>query len=46
MKTILALALAVFLTGCATNGTQQGPTLQEVRDTACPVAVGVMCASD
>ena len=42
MKTVIALALAVFLAGCATNGTKQGPTLQEVRDTACPIVIGVV----
>ena len=43
MKTILALALALILTGCATtDGTRQGPTLQEVRDTACPITIGVV----
>ena len=43
MKTILALALALVLTGCATtDGTRQGPTLQEVRDTACPITIGVV----
>lgn len=43
IKLILALATAVVLTGCATtDGTRQGPTLQEVRDTACPIVIGVV----
>ena len=42
IRLIAALALAAVLTGCATNGTKQGPTLQEVRDTACPIVIGVV----
>jgi copper homeostasis protein CutC len=43
IRLIIALAVAAVLAGCATtNGTTQGPTLQEVRDTACPVIEGVV----
>ena len=42
IRLIAALALAAVLTGCATNSTRQGPTLQEVRDTACPIVIGVV----
>jgi hypothetical protein len=42
IRLIAALAIAAVLAGCATNGTKQGPTLQEVRDTACPIVIGVV----
>lgn len=43
IRLIFALALAVILAGCAiTDGTRKGPTLQEVRDTACPIIIGVV----
>ena len=42
IKLFFALAVATILTGCATTAGQQGPTLAEVRDTACPIVIGVV----
>lgn len=43
IKLTIALMLTAVLAGCATtDGTRQGPTLQEVRDTACPIVIGVV----
>jgi hypothetical protein len=40
---LFGAAVVLILTGCATtDGTRQGPTLQEVRDTACPIVIGVV----
>lgn len=39
----MALLLATLFAGCATtSGETRGPTLAEIRDTACPVALGVI----
>ncbi len=37
----MALLLATLFAGCATTE-QRGPTLAEIRDTACPIALGVV----
>jgi len=38
---IMALLLTLLFAGCATTE-QRGPTLAEIRDTACPIALGVV----
>ena len=43
---LLSLAIAVIFTlvfsGCATNANQNGPTLDEIRESACPVILGTI----
>lgn len=38
---IFAILAALFFSGCASTE-QRGPTLAEIRDTACPIALGVI----